>query len=343
MQHGQREADAEQLDEAHVAGGEGEEHHRDQQRGGGDDAAGALEADGHRQLVVAGAVVLLLDAGEQEHLVVHRQAEGDAEHQDRRRGVDAAGGGEVEDAGRGGRPGRSRPSRRRWRDRLSRLSTSALIGTTTLPNIRNSSTNVTTAMIPSGQRQLDEQRRPSMSTSCGRLAADAHVERRRRSPRTSRDERARPRRDSGSTSGTTDRYVLPPAPRCEAEVAAVAARRAPAGPAMQPSVGQALAAVGAGDGVDPGTPWTGASWSRRRRSRRCASAGRRCRWRRRRAAPASCELNSSRMTSCDLAARPPRRQHPVVGQAELDARGTGCRGTAARAMARRRRTGPAGA
>ena len=52
--------------------------------GRGHDPAGALEADGDRGLVVAGAVVLLLDAGEQEDLVVHRQPEGDAEHQDRR-------------------------------------------------------------------------------------------------------------------------------------------------------------------------------------------------------------------------------------------------------------------
>ena len=40
-------------------------------------------------LVSAPSVVLLLDAGEEEDLVVHRQAEGDAEHQDRRRRVDA--------------------------------------------------------------------------------------------------------------------------------------------------------------------------------------------------------------------------------------------------------------
>ncbi len=57
--------------------------------GGGDDAAGALEPDGHRRRVVAAAVVLLLDAGEQEHLVVHRQPEGDAEHQDRRGDVES--------------------------------------------------------------------------------------------------------------------------------------------------------------------------------------------------------------------------------------------------------------
>ena len=64
----------------------------------GDDAAGALEADGHRVLVVAGEVVLLLDAREQEDLVVHRQAEGDAEHQDRTGEHELAGRGEVEQA-----------------------------------------------------------------------------------------------------------------------------------------------------------------------------------------------------------------------------------------------------
>ena len=62
---------------------EGEERDREHAGGGGDDPAGALEPDGDRLGVVAGAVVLLLDAGEQEHLVVHRQPEGDAEHEDR--------------------------------------------------------------------------------------------------------------------------------------------------------------------------------------------------------------------------------------------------------------------
>ena len=38
--------------------------------------------------VVTGEVVVLLDAAEEEHLVVHRQAEGDAEHEDGREDVD---------------------------------------------------------------------------------------------------------------------------------------------------------------------------------------------------------------------------------------------------------------
>ena len=63
----------------------GEERDGQQRGGGGDDAARPLEPGGDGLRVVAGAVVLLLDAGEQEHLVVHRQAERDAEHEDRHR------------------------------------------------------------------------------------------------------------------------------------------------------------------------------------------------------------------------------------------------------------------
>ena len=46
------------------------------------------EAVGDRGGVVAGAVVLLLDAAEEEHLVVHRQAEHDGEHHQRRPRLD---------------------------------------------------------------------------------------------------------------------------------------------------------------------------------------------------------------------------------------------------------------
>src|SRR5207249_427494 len=63
-----------------------------------DEASRAFEADGHRRHVVARAVVLLLDARQQEDLVVHRQPEGDAEHEDRGGRVEGADGGEVESA-----------------------------------------------------------------------------------------------------------------------------------------------------------------------------------------------------------------------------------------------------
>ena len=59
---------------------------------------GLLEADGDGMFVVVRAVVFLLDARQQEDLVVHRQAERDAEHQDRRRRDQRAGRGEVDDS-----------------------------------------------------------------------------------------------------------------------------------------------------------------------------------------------------------------------------------------------------
>ena len=100
-----------------------------------------------------GPVVLLLDAREQEDLVVHRQPERDAEHQDRRGGVGQAGRREVQDPA-------PWPS---WKTQTiapnvavsdSRFNAIAFSGTTTDPNMRNSSTNVASAMIPaaSGRR-----------------------------------------------------------------------------------------------------------------------------------------------------------------------------------------------
>ena len=88
--------------------------------------------------------------------------------------------------------------------RLRTLSTSALAGTTTLPNIRNSSTNVMTAMIPtaSGRRLMsawlvstswaDE---PPTSTGNGASAS-------RRSWTS-----CSPSDEIGSTDGTTDSHV----------------------------------------------------------------------------------------------------------------------------------------
>ena len=95
--------------------------------------------------------------------------------------------------------------------RLSMLSTSALTGTSTLPNMRNSSTNVTPAMSAEGQRQRADQRRPCVDelrptappTSTANGAATA------RTACTS----ARPRASSARRSGTTDSHV----PRVERE------------------------------------------------------------------------------------------------------------------------------
>ena len=98
-EHGQREPDAEHLHERHLPGGEGEEHDGDQHRRGRDDPPGALQPDRHGRHRIRPAIVLFLDPRQEEHLVVHRQPEGDAEHQDRHRHGDVAGGGEVEQPG----------------------------------------------------------------------------------------------------------------------------------------------------------------------------------------------------------------------------------------------------
>jgi hypothetical protein len=75
-------ADAEHLQEDDLPGrvdGEGE---REDRGGGRDERGAALESDGDGGAVVAGAVVFLLDAREHEHLVVHGEPVGDAEHED---------------------------------------------------------------------------------------------------------------------------------------------------------------------------------------------------------------------------------------------------------------------
>jgi hypothetical protein len=56
-----------------------------------DAAAGALEPACHRKAVVLAAQPLLLDAAEEKDLVVHREAEEDAEHQDGDEAVNHAG------------------------------------------------------------------------------------------------------------------------------------------------------------------------------------------------------------------------------------------------------------
>src|SRR4051794_24421225 len=68
--HGQPETEL--LDHALVAEHERAEHGHHDQRGGGDDPRRCRQSVRHREAVVAGAVVLLLDAREEEHFVVHR-------------------------------------------------------------------------------------------------------------------------------------------------------------------------------------------------------------------------------------------------------------------------------
>ena len=61
----------------------------------GDEAARLLQAVGHGQRVVTGSLPFFMDAREHQHLVVHGQAEHDAEHDDRVARIDGLGG-EVE-------------------------------------------------------------------------------------------------------------------------------------------------------------------------------------------------------------------------------------------------------
>ena len=85
------------------------------QRRRGHDPAAALEAARDGLGVVAGPVPGLLHPRQQEHLVVHRQPEQDAEQDHRQRGLDEARAAGSRAAPTGCRPGRSRPARRSWR------------------------------------------------------------------------------------------------------------------------------------------------------------------------------------------------------------------------------------
>ncbi len=74
---------AQALDDDHVRQAERREDGDHDQSRAGDDAAGSREPIGHGPARVAGPPVRLLDTRQQQHLVVHRQAEDHAEHQDR--------------------------------------------------------------------------------------------------------------------------------------------------------------------------------------------------------------------------------------------------------------------
>src|SRR5215216_2500197 len=136
------------LDGQQLPGGEAEEHDHDQGRRRGDDPPGALQAEGDRPVVVAGLVPGLLDPRQQEHLVVHGQAEGEHEDQHRDGDVDHARGVEAErprevaflehpDQGPEAGPERQK------------FMTIALTGTTTDPVIRNSRAKVASPISPS--------------------------------------------------------------------------------------------------------------------------------------------------------------------------------------------------
>src|SRR3954447_15124807 len=79
---GNGQPDAQLLDGEHLTGSEAGEDDDDEGSRRGDDASGTLQSHGDRQVVVARLVVHLLDAGQQEDLVVHGQAEGKDQDED---------------------------------------------------------------------------------------------------------------------------------------------------------------------------------------------------------------------------------------------------------------------
>src|SRR3954447_427048 len=85
-----RQPDADLLDLRHAGGGEDREDDDHDQGGAGDHLGAALQALGDGAAVVPGGRVALLDATEQEHLVVHAQPEDDRQQQRRRDDVDVA-------------------------------------------------------------------------------------------------------------------------------------------------------------------------------------------------------------------------------------------------------------
>ena len=87
----------ERLDEDDVGEGERAGHDDDDESGRGHDPPAPLEAAGDRLGVVAGPVPGLLHPGQEEDLVVHREAEQDAEEDDRLGRLDEAEGLEAEE------------------------------------------------------------------------------------------------------------------------------------------------------------------------------------------------------------------------------------------------------
>ena len=91
--------------------------------------------------------------------------------------------------------------------RLRKLSTSALIGTSTLPNSMNSTTNVVTATRPiaHGKRSNTTSLESTWAADCPPTSTSSNGESRSRTSSTS----ASPSADSGSTPGTTENHVPP--------------------------------------------------------------------------------------------------------------------------------------
>ena len=156
-QHGAGQADAEQLDHPLAAEDERAEHEHHDRGRGGDRPTGRRQTVGDRLARVAAAVPLLVDAADQEHLVVHREAEQDREHQDREERPRSDPSGRCRSAKRPSPSGRSRSRRRSAAPTESRFITAAVSGTSTLRNTAISSRKLSSTTTPMNSGSLRRQ------------------------------------------------------------------------------------------------------------------------------------------------------------------------------------------
>jgi hypothetical protein len=135
------------LAEDVLAEDEGEEHGDHHGGAGCDDPGGLGEAVGDGERVVAGPVVLLLDPGQEEDFVVHREPEQDREDADGQQDRDRGGLRECRPDPRAVPADREREDAERAA-LASRFMITALRGTTTERNTIISSTNETSSTPP---------------------------------------------------------------------------------------------------------------------------------------------------------------------------------------------------
>ena len=134
--------------------------------GGVDHPAGLGEADPDRTRVVPGVHPLLVHPADQEHLVVHRQAEQQRQHDHRQERLDRARAAEAQRSRSPSPTGRSRPGRRTTAPAASRFITAAVSGTTRLRKASSSSRKPSPMITADEQRQLaDQDRRRSRRRS----------------------------------------------------------------------------------------------------------------------------------------------------------------------------------
>ena len=166
------------------------------------------------RVVVAGLVVRLLDAGEHEDLVVHRQPEREHEDHDGHHEVERTRRSQSRAPRRSGRPGTPTPARRTSRRARGRSSRSPSAAGRTDPVIRNSRTNVVTTTMPSASGSRDDDRVSGSRRSPRGRRPPAIPERRVEVPDlTDESLRVRSVRDSPSADTSTTVHAIARASR----------------------------------------------------------------------------------------------------------------------------------